>query len=92
MPRAMALAVATMLVATVLPILVACAEGGAEGADGRAGGLGNAKWDRWALGSFSDAGEVLGGNSLGAWCCAAGVASSLGLLNAFMYASPLHAS
>lgn len=44
-------------------------------------------WEAWSLGSFSVPADRIGGRLLGVWSCAAGVASSLGLLNAFICTS-----
>ena len=66
--------------ATSLPILVSCAAiGSAPGG-----------FDKWALGSFALPAEYFGGKPLGVWVCAAGVASSLGLLTAYLLTSALN--
>ena len=73
---AMKIGVVITLAATALPILVSCAALGAD--------KGGAHWERWRLGSFTLVAERYGGPLLGIWTCAAGVTSSIGLLNVFM--------
>ena len=79
-PRALGLAVCSMLVATALPILVSCAAVGQQ-ANG---------FSSWSLGSFALPAEFFGGKFLGVWVCAAGIASSLGLLMAYLLTSALN--
>jgi amino acid transporter len=98
MPRALALAIASMLIATILPIVTSCVELGLGGAGSTAAGgaassteaglrVNGGGFGQWTLGSFALPADALGGWMLGAWTCAAGAASSVGLLNAFMLTS-----
>jgi len=74
---ALGLSLCMMLSATLLPIL-ACGSQVAAGPQ---------KWSSWKLGAFALAAERVGGVPLGMWTCLAAMASSAGLLNAFMCTS-----
>lgn len=94
MPRALMFSLLAMFGATAIPILVSCVEFDSAferngGVAGVAGGNGPtaAPWANWALGSFAIPSEFFGGKLMAEWACASGVASSLGLLNAYMATS-----
>lgn len=71
-------------------VLLAATNGSVSGDGGGGGALWVApigEWHNWTLGSFAAPAETLGGQPLGVWTCVAAVASSLGLLNAYLCTS-----
>ena len=76
-PKALGLSLGMMLSATLLPMLACCSHAAA----------GSQQWSSWKLGAFALAAERVGGAPLGVWTCLAAMASSAGLLNAFMCTS-----
>lgn len=81
MPRALVASLLCMFFATGIPIVMSCIEFDSNFEHTRR------PWEGWALGSFALPAEFFGGKLLAEWVCAAGAASNLGLLNAYMATS-----